>query len=527
MPDFPRGRSTLPLMLVLLLTATVGSLPIEAQVHYRKDGSPWSRTVPRGPDAEVPGWFYNLGTTGLRVELTEERPETLLIRWVLPGTPAEGKVAPGERIIGIGGERLQVPHRNGYGMEVFGAHGPITAFAAGLERAQGSESGRLELRIEEPGGETRRIELEVGRAAGGFATSYPLNCRRSAEISRRLLDELVSLQREDGSWGSPPHDTFAPLALLSSGDPRFADAIERSARFHARTTRARDSSSLINWRYCAAGIVLSEIHLATGAAWILPELEEIATFLLSSQYTDLSQIVEKTRQDRPEDLPKDPLDSHGGWGHNPGFEGYGPISMVTGQAALALSLIRRCGIEVPRERLDIAYAFLDRGTGPNGYVWYEDQVAGPKDWADMGRTGAAGLANLLAPFPEPRYRERALAHARVIGAHPESFPDTHGSPTMGMGYAAAAALADPTAFRALLDANRWWFVLAECPDGTFYYQPNRDNAGYGEDSRLSATAVTAFILALPERRLAISGQQSGEGYPTPASPPTERTQGDR
>jgi len=231
------------------------------------------------------------------------------------------------------------------------------------------------------------------------------------------------------------------------------------------------------------------------------------------------------RESHPGSYPKNAEQQHGGWGHNPGFEGYGPIAMITAQGALAFALMERCGIDIDEGRHKAAYDFLQRGTGSNGYLWYGDSVAGDQNWADMGRTGTSAIAHWMSPHREDR--KHALLHAKLMGEHPQSFPDTHGSPTMGMGYAAAAALADPTAFRALLDANRWWFVLAECPDGTFYYQPNRDNAGYGEDSRLSATAVTAFILALPERRLAISGQQSGEGYPTPASPPTERTQGDR
>lgn len=46
----------------------------------------------------------------------------------------------------------------------------------------------------------------------------------------------------------------------------------------------------------------------------------------------------------------------------------------------------------------------------------------------MGRTEATGIANFLSPYSEPAYRERAISHAKVIGQHPQSFPDTHGSP---------------------------------------------------------------------------------------------------
>jgi hypothetical protein len=229
-------------------------------------------------------------------------------------------------------------------------------------------------------------------------------------------------------------------------------------------------------------------------------------FLARSQYLELSQVNPEAKRSHPDSYPKDAMDSHGGWGHNPGFEGYGPICMLTGQGALAFSLMQRCGIEIDRARHEAAYAFLERATGVNGYVWYEDSVADPKDWADMGRTGAAGIANLLSPYPDPRYRQCALAHAKVIGEHPESFPDTHGSPVMGMAYAALAAHADPASFRRLMDANRWWFALAQCADGSFYYQPNRDNAGYGDDARMSATAVVAFVLSIGKRSLVVTGR---------------------
>ena len=83
-----------------------------------------------------------------------------------------------------------------------------------------------------------------------------------------------------------------------------------------------------------------------------------------------------------------------------------------------------------------AYEFLKRGTGENGYVWYGDSAGGPDEWADMGRTGAAGIACFLAPKSSDSYRRLARRHSDVIGKHPQSFPDTHASPPMGMGYEA-------------------------------------------------------------------------------------------
>jgi hypothetical protein len=361
------------------------------------------------------------------------------------------------------------------------------------------------------------VTLDVGTTYGNFGANYPADCTKSARIVAELLEYLVKNQGADGSFGNPVHDTFAPLALLASNEPRYLPAVERCVRHLAATTKASDDAakqSLPNWGYMAAAIVMSEYHLATRAEWILPELAEVREFIEAGQYLDMSQINPKSKESHPDSYPTGPRDSHGGWGHNPGFEGYGPIAMLTAQGALGYALMSRCGITIDRARHDAAYEFLKRGSGPNGYVWYGDRKGGgDEDWADMGRTGAAAIAHFMSPYPEAAYNARARLHATVIGRHPQSFPDTHGSPAMGMGYTALGASIEPASFRKLMDANRWWFALAQCADGTFYYQPNRDNAGYGSDARMTASSVTAFILLLPKRSLAMTGRLGAEARP--------------
>lgn len=482
---------------------------VHAQVHHHPDGQPWKNGTRNGPDAAVPGWFYNLGTTGMRVQLSDERPKHLLVRYVFEDSPAHRKVRAGDWILSAGGKRFETPHKNGYGMGRFGPEGPILDFAVALEKGQSSKGkGRLDLRIERDG-ERREVSLKLGRTVDPFSKKYPADCKRSARIVAGLLAFLVDEQRRDGSWGNAVNNLYAPLALLASSDRKHLKAVERNARFHARTTRAEDSSSLINWRYMSAAIVLSEYYLRTKERWVRAELEEVYAFLTAGQYMGMDQINPRVKESHPDAYPKNEGQQRGGWGHNPGFEGYGPICMLTGEGALAFALMRRCGVEVDRERHDAAYDFLRRASGRNGYVWYSDEAAGQHDWADMGRTGAAGVAFRLSPYKGKEYKQRAQLHAAVIGEHPESFPDTHGSPILGMGWAAAAAAANPASFRNLMDANRWWFVLAQCHDGTYYYQPNRDNAGYGGDSRLSASAVTAFILQIPDASLAVTGRAGG------------------
>ena len=166
-------------------------------------------------------------------------------------------------------------------------------------------------------------------------------------------------------------------------------------------------------------------------------------------------------------------------------------------------MMEKCGIEVDEARHRAAYDFLRRGTGKNGYVWYGDSAAGQQDWADMGRTGASSIAHQMSPFRE--HKKVAKQHIAIMSEQPDSFPDTHASPLMGMGYGALGTFGDQKAFKRLMEANRWWF-LSECPDGTFHYQPNRDSTGYGNDSA-SRQRRHRLHLPLPQEGPVMTGKK--------------------
>lgn len=498
-----------PLVYALLGWAFIVG-PSAAQVHYDPaNGTPWSQRAEEGPDAQVPGWYYNLGVTGMRAELVANEPTALLVKYVFPGSPASGQIEAGDVIVGAGGQPFQVPHRNGYGREVFGGHGPIMHFANALEACQAKKAdGKLKVSVRR-GGKVMELSLAISKAYGSYAPTFPAQCPKSEKLLSESLARLAQNQNEYGSFGDIHADFYAPLALLASGEKRYVPAVARYVESIAREApeKKHERGGLINWWFMHWAIVTSEYYLATGDERVLPTIQTIHDLIAKSQYLDMSQINPAAKESHPDSYPKDPRQSHGGWGHNPGFEGYGPIAMITGQGALAYSLMQRCGIKVDRVKHDAAYNFLHRGTGANGYVGYGDGAGSPDDWADMGRTGATAIANMLSPYPEPIYRQRALLHARVMGTHPESFPDTHASPMMGMVYESLGSNVDPQSFRSVMDANRWWFTMAQCHDGTFYYQPNRDSSGYGNTNRVMATAVVALIYSIPKQSLAITGKQ--------------------
>jgi len=125
----------------------------------------------------------------------------------------------------------------------------------------------------------------------------------------------------------------------------------------------------------------------------------------------------------------------------------------------------------------------------------------------MGRTGASALAHSLSPVGGKTYQDFARLNASCIGNNPDTFHDTHGSPLLGLAWTGLGAHVDAGSFRKLMDHNRWFFSLSQCVDGTFYYQPNRDNnpQDYAAGPRLSATAATALILSVKFKKLQMTG----------------------
>ncbi len=62
-----------------------------------------------------PGRYYNLGRTGLRVELVADAPMHLVARHFFAELAASGRVEVGDHIVGVAGQSSTMPHRNGHG----------------------------------------------------------------------------------------------------------------------------------------------------------------------------------------------------------------------------------------------------------------------------------------------------------------------------------------------------------------------------------------------------------------------------
>jgi hypothetical protein len=456
--------------------------------HALRKRPTWDIQTQAQPDAKAGGWYINLGITGARAKILVEAPKVLEVAFVFEKTPAFGKLQVGDKIVGANGKPFEEAHKFGYGVDFFGYEGPMMDFGNALEESQGQLEGRLALDVVR--GDTRKeVILRLPTKYGAFSANYPYDCKKTDIILDELYSYLLETQRDDGLWHGRPHiNAFAALALLASGDEAHLPAAKRAAEAMAQaTTDAIAYEGLDCWKYGLYGVYLAEYYLITEERWVLRELEEVNRWLHKAQM------------------------QNGGWGHRPAYRpggnGYGAINVITMQAKMAWAMMLRCGLEVDEEKLQWTHDFVDRGTNAIGYVWYKDGGRNNPAYADMGRTGASALAHYLCPVGGTAYRRVALLNARCIGHNPKTFPDTHGSPLLGMAWTALGALPDPAMFRKLMDYNRWHFALSHCPEGTFYYQPNRDNnpQDYVADPRLCASAVTALILSVKHKRLQMTG----------------------
>lgn len=441
-------------------------------------------------------WPINLGITGALGDLKPDAPTTIVITHILPDTPAHGQLKVGDKIIGVNGRPFKTPHKFGYGMQKFGYEGPLMDFGNALEESQGTKlNGKFTLDILR-GSTKKTVELKLSTKWGQFSKTFPYRCKKTDIILNDLYEYLLKTQKRDGSWhGRPHYNMFASLALLASGKKEHLPAVKRATQFMARSTNDQiDYRGYDCWKQGLYGVALGEYYLATKERWVLKELDEINRWLVKAQF-------EKHYRSGK---------GMGGWGHRPahrpGGNGYGPICLISAQAKAAWGLISECGLEVNKERYKLAHEFLAKGTNNIGYVWYKDGNGGNNKYADMGRTGASATAHAINPFKDKAYTEYALKSARCIGKNYNTFFDTHGSAILGMGWTALGASVDEKSFNTLMRKHIWFFNLSHCPDGTFYFMPNRDpNAqDYRAAKHLSASSTMALIFSIRNKSLRIT-----------------------
>jgi HEAT repeat protein len=472
----PLARARVPRLIGLLLAAAFVAGPADAQ-----------RNKPPVPDLTAGGESdgkhdWNLGPIGARGWMWGWKLETrdarqVLITAVAEDSPADGKLEPGDVLLGVGGERFDGDPRR-----VLGA--AITAAEAGEDR------GRLTL-LRCRDGKEKEVTLKLD-APGAWGARAPWDCGKSQALLDAACEHVARNMKGDIDG------MMNGLLLLATGDKRYhrlvGELAETVAPKRLQLTLFGRTSGLLSWQWGYRNLFLTEYYLATGDKDVLPAIREYSRVLAEGQ-----SVV-------------------GTWGHGMAWPdlndgrlhgslgGYGALNQAGLINHLSLVLAQRCGVDSDEIRAAIARAnrFAAFYAG-KGAIPYGDHRPGWDSHDDNGKSAVAAII-----FDLQGMRDEARFFAKMtVASYGERERGHTGNYFSYLWGPLGAARAGDDAAAAFLAEQRWYYDLARRHDGMFPYQGGAGmDGGEHQYGKWDCTAAFALALTLPDRALYITGRDS-------------------
>jgi hypothetical protein len=332
------------------------------------------------------------------------------------------------------------------------------------------------------------------RKIGAFAEGYPFDCEKSDLLLEETCAWLAAQQRDDGSWPcwggyttDSFHTAFCALALMSSGDRRYDDHVQRAA-------------DNVIWQMGPSGwtcpramvvIFLSELYLRDKDPRLLPAIQNATRQLVACIKTDL-------------------VAGHGvnGFGY-----GYAGQYIGTGFMQLGLALASLCPIEMEREYLDDALAHIAEISCDGGYPYGRGwKATRDGNYRQTGGNAMHGPAALAARITGRRFSEHMVSDAiqrwnAVLGDGDNS----HATSTLAFIWSSLAMNAcDKETFQKHMEVFRYKMASDHSFDGGWLKSSFvlDFQGGEGVTGLWIRSAGVAMVLAAPRRALAITGNPS-------------------
>lgn len=415
---------------------------------------------------------WTLGATGLRGWIYSNKLETsearqIRITKVDAGSPADGKLAVGDVILGVGAKPF--------------SYDPRTEFGKALTAAEATD-GKLALtRWKDGKNEEVVLQLPV---LGAYSKTAPYNCEKSARIFKAGCEALAKRMAEDKNYSkqSPITRSLNALALLASGDPKYNDLIKGEANW------AKDFSadSMATWYYGYVVAFLAEYKIATGDESVLPGLSRMALEAAKGQ------------------------SNVGSWGHkfarpDGGLFGYGMMNAPGVPLTASLVLAKKAGVDDPAMGIAIERSLkLLRFYQDKGSVPYGDHNPWIQTHDDNGKNGmAAVLFNLVEETEPAEYFSRMS-----LASHGSERDTGHTGNFWNMTWAMpGVAQSGPEATGAWMqEFGAWYYDLARRHDGSF---PHQGPPAMTPDHTRGWDATGSFLLAyaMPLKKIYLTGKQ--------------------
>lgn len=419
---------------------------------------------------------WNLGATGLRGwifcdQLVTSDARQIAITRVEAGSPAEGVLAVGDVIIGVGGQPF--------------SHDPRTELGKALTLAE-SEAGQGQLTLTRwRTGRSKEVALKLP-VLGTYSATAPFDCLKSQRILEAGCRALAQ-RMEDPSYArridAIPRSLNA-LALLASGDTHHLSLIRREVAWASQY----ESNDMATWYFGYVMMLLSEYRLATGDASFMPGLKRLALEAAHGQ------------------------SAVGSWGHkfarpDGRLYGYGMMNSPGVPLTISLVLARKAGVQDPAVDLAIERsARLMRFYIHKGAIPYGDHHPWIETHEDNGKCGmAAVLFNLINESKGAEFFSRMS-----VASHGSERDCGHTGNFFNLLWAMPGiAQSGPNATGAwMTEFGSWYFDLARRWDHGFRHQgpPEPEHDSYeGWD----ATGSYLLAYAMPLKKLYLTGKVEG------------------
>ena len=417
---------------------------------------------------------WNLGATGLRGWIRSEKMVTsdareITITKVENDSPADGVLAVGDSILGVGGKPF--------------SYDPRTEMGKALTLAE-SEAGQGNLTLTRlRAGSSAEVVVKLP-VLGSYSDTAPYDCPKSKLILEQGCKDLAKRMAKPSYAKEldPIPRSLNALALLASGDQSYLPLIKKESEWAANYK----TEGMATWYYGYVMMFLSEYKIATGDDSVMPGLSRLALEAAHGQ------------------------SAVGSWGH--GFArpdgrlgGYGMMNSPGLPLTISLVMAREAGVKDPA--LDLAIersAKLLRFYIGKGAIPYGDHHPWIENHEDNGKCGmAAVLFNLLGESKGAEFFSRMS-----VASHGAERDTGHTGNFFNILWAMpGVAQSGSNATGAWMsEFGSWYFDLARGADGNFLHQGPPEPE---EDSYAGWDCTGGYLLAyaMPLEKLYLTGKK--------------------
>jgi hypothetical protein len=395
----------------------------------------------------------------------------IAITKVETGSPADGVLAVGDVLLGVGGKPF--------------SYDPRTEFGKALSIAE-SDAGGGKLTVTRwRAGKSEDVVLKLA-VLGNYSATAPFACAKSKRIFEqgcKLLAARVAAPDYAKKQNAITRSLNA-LALLSSGDAAHWPVLKKEAQWAADYA----DEGYKTWQYGYVMMFLSEYVVATGDTSVMPGLKRLAIEAATGQ------------------------SAVGSWGHKFAIAdgrlgGYGMMNSPGVPLTIALVLARTAGVKDPAVDLAIERsARLLRFYIGKGAIPYGDHAPWTQTHEDNGKCGMVSvLFSLLGEAKGAEFFSRMC-----VASHGAERDTGHTGNFFNMLWAMPGiAQSGPQATGAWMqEFGGWYFDLARRWDGSFTHlgPPEPGNDSY---ANWDCTGVYLLAHAMPLKKIYITGKRPG------------------